>query len=110
MEILVRAVGPLACRTGVRVEAQEWVVPMAHKRRWQARAGFQEQQHLFLDRGPQDLPSARGMVRRQRGNVFAPITTVNDATGAPLTGAAMMQDFARQMERKQARPASLFPD
>ena len=64
MEILVRAVGPPACRTGVRVEAQEWGVLMAHKRQWQARAGFQEQQHVFLDRGTQDLPSARGMVRR----------------------------------------------
>ena len=68
---------------------------MARKRRWQARAGFQEQQRVFLDRGPQDLPSARRMVRRRRGNVFAPVTTVNDVTGAPLTGAAMMQEFAR---------------
>ena len=65
---------------------------------------------MFLDRGPQDLPSARGMVRRRRGNVFAPIATVNDVTGAPLTKAAMMQKFARQMERKQGRLASVFPD
>ena len=46
----------------------------------------------------------------ERGNVFAPITTVNDATEAPLTGAAMMQEFARQMERKQGRLASVFPN
>ena len=37
---------------------------MARKQRWQARAGLEEQQHVFLDRGPQDLPSARGIVRR----------------------------------------------
>ena len=65
---------------------------------------------MFLDRGPQDLPSACVMVRRRRSSVFAPITTVNDMTGAPLTGTAMMQDFARHMERKQGRPASVFPD
>ena len=53
---------------------------IARKRRWQARAGFQEKQHVFLDRGPQDLPSARGILRRRRGNVFAPITTVDDVT------------------------------
>ena len=100
MEILLWAEGPPACCTRVRVEAQEWGMRMAHKRRWQAWAGFQEQHHVFLNRGPQDLPSARGMVRRRCGNVFAPITTVNDATGAPLTGAAMMQEFARQLERK----------
>ena len=110
MEILVRAVGPPACCTGARVEAQEWGELMARKRRWQARAGFREQQHMFLDRGPQDLPSARGMVRRRRSNVFTPIATVNDATGAPLTGAVMMQEFVGQMERKQGRPASVFPD
>ena len=78
MGLLVRAVGPPACRIGVRVEAQEWGMLMARKRRWQARAGFEEQQHVFLDRGPQALPSACGMVRRRRGNVFAPITTVNE--------------------------------
>ena len=82
---------------------------MARKRRWQAQAGFQEQQHVFLDRGSQDLPSARGMVRRRRGNMFTPITTVNDAKAAPQTGVAMMQEFARQMEREQGRPASVSP-
>ena len=110
MEMLVRAVGPQACRTGAQVEAQEWGELMARKRRWQARAGVQEQQHVFLDRGPHDLPSARGMVRRRRGNVFSPIATLNDATGAPLMGAAMMREFARHMERKQGGPASVFPD
>ena len=50
---------------------------MARKRKWHARAGYQEEQSVFLDQGPQDLPSARGMVRRRRGNVFAPVTTVN---------------------------------
>ena len=110
MEIPVRAVGPPAFSTGAHVEAQEWGVLMARKRRWQARAGYQEQQRMFVDRGPQDLPSARSLVRRRRGNVFAPITTVNDAMGAALTGAAMMQEFARHMERKQGRLASVFPD
>ena len=52
----------------------------------------------------------RGLVRRRRDNVFAPITTVNDATGASLMGTAMMQESARQMERKQGRPASVFLD
>ena len=83
---------------------------MACNRRCYMRAGFQEQQHVFLDRGPQDLPSAHGMVRRRHGNVFAPIATVNDATRAPVKGAAMMQEFARQMERKQGQPPSVFPD
>ena len=67
----------------------------ARKRRWPARAGFQEKQHVFLDRVLQDLPSARGMVRQRCGNVFAFITTINDVTGAPLTGATMMQEFAQ---------------
>ena len=31
MEILVRAVGPPACRTRVRVEAQEWGMLIVHK-------------------------------------------------------------------------------
>ena len=34
MEILLMAVGPPTCRTGARLEAQEWGVPMAGKRRW----------------------------------------------------------------------------
>ena len=84
MEILVRGIGPPAFCTGVRVEAQEWGVLMAGKRQWQVRAGFHEQQCVVLDRGLQDLPSARGMVRRRSGNVFAPIMTVNHAIGAPL--------------------------
>ena len=75
---------PPACRTGARVKARQWGMPMARKRRWQARAAFQEPQHVFLDRGLQDFVSARGMVRRQHGNVFAPIMTVNDATRTPL--------------------------
>ena len=33
MEILVRAVGPQACRTGAQVEAHEWGELMARKRR-----------------------------------------------------------------------------
>ena len=45
---------------------------MARKRRWQARAGFQELQHVFLHKGPQHLLSARQTVPRRRGNVFAP--------------------------------------
>ena len=68
--------------------------------------------------GPQPRPAqarhqnatVERMVWRWRGNVFAPIAIVNDATGAPLTGAAMMQEFARHLERKQGRPASVFPD
>ena len=44
------------------------------------------------------------------GNVFAPIKTVNDTIGGPLAGTALMQEFARQMERKQGRPTSPFPD
>ena len=83
---------------------------MVRKRRWQAWAAFQEQQHVFVDRGPQDLPFARRMVRRRRGNVFAPIAAVNDATRALLTGAAMMQEFTEHMERKQGGPESVFPD
>ena len=59
MDILVRAVGPPACRTGSRVEAQEGGVLMVRERRWQVRAGFQEQQHVFLNRGPQDHPVRR---------------------------------------------------
>ena len=55
---------------------------------------------MFLDRGPQNLPSARKIVRWRRGNVFAPITTVNDATGGPLTAPGMMQEFARQNKSK----------
>ena len=102
MGILMRAVGPQAFRTGLRVEAQEWEDLMACKLRWQARAWFQEQQHVFRYKGPQDIP------RRRRGNVFAPITAVNDATRAPMTGATMMQEFARQMETKPGRPASVF--
>ena len=65
---------------------------------------------MFTDIGPQDLPSARGMVRRRRGNVFGPIMMVNDTTGAPLKGAAMMLEFTQHVERKQGRPASVFPD
>ena len=83
---------------------------MARKRRWQAREGGREQQNVFLDRRPQDLPSARGMVRRGHGNVFAPNTTINDATRVPVTGVAMMDEFDRHMERKQGRPAAVFPD
>ena len=48
MEILVRAVGPPAFSTGARVEAQEWGALMACKRRWQARAGYQEQKRVVL--------------------------------------------------------------
>ena len=65
---------------------------------------------MFLDQGPQNLQSGRGHVRKRRSNIFAPITTVNDATGAPQTGVAMMQEFARQMERKQGRPVHIVPN
>ena len=41
---------------------------MARKRRWQALAGFHEHQQVFMDRGPQDLSSARGTVRRRRAH------------------------------------------
>ena len=56
---------------------------------------------MFVDTGSQGLPSAREMVRRWRIHLFAPITTTNDATRALLTGAAMMHEFARRMERKE---------
>ena len=31
----------------------------------------------------------------QQGNVFAPITMINDERGAPLAREAMMRDFVR---------------
>ena len=49
MEILVQAVGPPAFSTVARVQAQDWGALMARKRSWQARAGYQEQQRVFLD-------------------------------------------------------------
>ena len=73
---------------------------MAHKRRWLARARFQEQQGERLDQGPPDLGAARRHVRSRKVNVFAPVTTINDERGSPQTREAMMHEFARQMERK----------
>ena len=110
MEMLVRAVGPPAHQMGARVEAQEWGALMARKRRWLARARFQEQQGERLDQGPPDLGAARQRVRSRKGNVFAPVTTINDEQGSSQTGEAMMHKFARQMERKQGRPAKIFLD
>ena len=79
----VRAVGALAHQMGARVEAQEWGALMARKRRWLARARFQEQQGERLDQGPPDLGVARRRVRSRKGNVFAPVTTINDERGSP---------------------------
>ena len=59
MEMLVRAVGAPAHEMGARVEAHEWGALMARKRRWLARARFQEQQSERLDQGPPDLGAAR---------------------------------------------------
>ena len=108
--MLVRAVGALAHQMGARVEAQEWGALMARKRRWLARARFRKQQGERLDQGPPDLGAARRRVRSRKGNVFAPVTTINDEQGSPQTGEAMMHEFARQMERKQGWPAKIFPD
>ena len=97
MEMLVRAVGPPAHQMGARVEAQEWGALMARKRRWLARARFQEQQGERLDQGPHDLGAAHRRVRSRRGNIFAPVTTIKDARGTPRTGEAMMNEFVRRM-------------
>ena len=110
MEMLVRAVGAPAHQMGARVEAREWGALMARKRRWLARARFQEQQGERLDQGPPDLGAARRRVRSRKGNVFAPVTTINDEQGSPQIGEAMMHEFARQMERKHGRPAKISPD
>ena len=76
MVILVRAVGPPACRTRVRRGAGVRHVDGAQEE--MAGTGrVPGAATRVLDRGPQDLSSACGMVRRCCGNVFTPITTVN---------------------------------
>ena len=83
MEMLVRVVGAPAHQMGARVEAHEGGALMARKRRWLARARFQEQQGERLDQGPPDLGAARRRVRSRKGNMFAPVTTINDEQGSP---------------------------